>query len=451
MNFIALIRFQSKKTLDKRTKKVAKNILASVLFKGGSILISLLLVPLTLSYLNAYEYGVWLTLSSILSWVYILDIGLGNGLRNKLAEALALNKLKLARVYVSTTLYSLTGIVLLIYLLFLFLQQWLDWNIILNVDPSKVDNVNSIVTIVFAFFCASFVLKTIGNIYMAYQQPAINDMLLFLGNLLSLILIYICTIFSSGSLEKVAILFSVAPVLVFALAFPFTFWKYKEIKPSISCIHTRYLKQLMSLGIQFFVIQISCLLVFMTSNFVISQLFGPEQVTPYNIAFKYFSIINMGFTIILTPLWSAVTNAYTMKDIDWIRSIMKKMILIWGAFVFVTFIMILLSDQVYRLWIGDDVTIPFYLSITCGIYVTISNWNNIFAYMLNGIGKIRLQLYSSVISGALFLPLAYFLGNKLGVIGIIISMSSCLFISSVWSPVQFWKIVTNKAAGIWIK
>lgn len=44
-----------------------------------SIIISLLLVPVTLNYLNSYEYGVWLTLSSILVWINYFDIGLGNG------------------------------------------------------------------------------------------------------------------------------------------------------------------------------------------------------------------------------------------------------------------------------------------------------------------------------------------------------------------------------------
>ena len=199
--------------IDKRTKKAAKNILASILFKGGSILTSLILVPLTLSYLNSYEYGVWLTLSSILSWIYILDIGLGNGLRNKLTEALALNNLQLAKIYVSTTFYALTFLIFFIYVLFLVIDQWIDWNIILNVDPNKVQNLNSIVVIVFAFFCVSFILKTIGNIYMAYQQPAVNDLLLLLGNIISLVLIYICTLFIPGSLEKVAILFSAAPVI----------------------------------------------------------------------------------------------------------------------------------------------------------------------------------------------------------------------------------------------
>lgn len=81
-----------------------------MIFKGGTILISLILVPMTLSYLNPYEYGIWLTLSSTLAWIYTFDIGLGNGLRNKLTEALALNDLKLARIYVSTSFFFVIGI-----------------------------------------------------------------------------------------------------------------------------------------------------------------------------------------------------------------------------------------------------------------------------------------------------------------------------------------------------
>lgn len=437
--------------LDTRTAKAVKNIAASVLLKGGSITISLLLVPLTLSYLNDYEYGVWLTLSSVLSWIYILDIGLGNGLRNKLTEALALNDLKLGKIYVSTTFYSLAFIVLIIYAVFWGIHQWLDWNVILNTDPWKVENINSIVSIVFAFFCASFVLRTIGNIYMAYQQPAINDLLLFLGNLVSLILVYICTLIYPGSLRRVAVLFSASPVLVYLVALPVTFFKYKEIKPSFSFVRLKYMKYLMSLGGQFFIIQISFLVVFMTSNFIISQLFGPAQVTPFNIAFKYFSIVNMGFTIILTPLWSAVTDAYTKKDIAWIRSIFRKIIVIWIVSVCVTILMVVVSSFIYRWWVGNDIVIPVILSIACGIYVTIANWNNIFAYMLNGIGKIRLQLYSSVVSGILFFPLAYYFGKNMGVTGVLVAMCSCLFISSVWSPIQFWKILSGKATGIWFK
>lgn len=436
---------------DKRTVKTVKNIIAAIIFKGASILISLILVPLTLSYLTSYEYGVWLTLSSVMTWIYVLDIGLGNGLRNRLSEALALNDMELAKIYVSTAFYSLLLIVFLVYLIFLLLQHWVDWNVILNITGDRVANINSIVTIVFAFFCCSFVLKIIGNIYMAYQQSAINDLLSLLGNFLSFILIYLCTIFIPSSLEKVAFIFSGAPVVVFLIAYPITFKKYKSIRPSLKFVRIKYFKELMSLGTQFFIIQIACLVLFMTSNLVISQLFGPEEVTPYNIAFKYFSLVNIGFTVILTPIWSAITEAYTIKDMVWIRKVTKKLLWIWLGSVMITLLMIYIADKIYIWWVGDDVNIPFSLSFVCGIYVCIANWNNIFAYIINGIGKIRLQLYSSILAAILFLPLAFFFGRLWEISGVMLAMCFCLFISSVWSPIQYWKIISDKAQGIWNK
>lgn len=434
-----------------RSAKAIRNIIASAIFRGSSILISLILVPLTLSYLNPYEYGIWLTLSSILTWVYIFDIGLGNGLRNKLTEALALNKLKLARIYVSTTFCSLLILVVAIYILFMVLQPWLNWNSILNVDPLKVQNIGYIVVIVFTFFCASFVLKLVGNIYMSYQQPALNDLISLIGNIVSLFLIYLCTLFTEGSLEKVAIIYSASPVLILLLAYPVTFWKYKEIKPSIFWVRFGYLKELMSLGAQFFVIQMVCLVLFMTSNVIISQMFGPESVTPYNIAFKYFSLINTGFTIIITPIWSAVTDAYTNNDLLWIRKTMRRLLYIWLAGVGLTVIMVLVSNYVYSLWVGDEIHIPFMLSVLCGVYVSISNWNNIFAYFINGVGKVRLQLYSAILSGVIFLPLAFYLSSILGIAGILLALSLCLMLSAFLSPVQYWKIINCKAIGIWAK
>lgn len=406
---------------------------------------------MTLSYLNPYEYGIWLTLSSILTWVYLFDIGLGNGLRNKLTEALALNDLKLARIYVSTAFFSLLILVVAIYLLFMVVQPWMNWNLILNVDAQKVQNLSYIVIIVFTFFCASFVLRLVGNIYMAYQQPAINDFLSFIANVVSLILIYLCTLFTEGSLEKVAIIYSAAPVLIFLLAYPVTFWKLKEIRPSISWVRFGYLRELMSLGVQFFIIQMACLVLFMTSNLIITQMFGPESVTPYNIAFKYFSLVNIGFTIIITPIWSAITDAYANKDMIWIRQTMKKLIWVWIGGVGLTIIMVLLSDYVYSLWIGDKVCIPFLLSVLCGIYVTISNWCNMFTYFINGVGKVRFQLYSAILVGILFIPLAYFLGHLVGISGILLALCICSVISSIWSPIQYWKIINRKDTGIWAR
>ena len=57
-----------------RSVKAKKNILATFIFKGCSIAISLILVPLTINYINPTQYGIWITLSSIVGWFAFFDI-----------------------------------------------------------------------------------------------------------------------------------------------------------------------------------------------------------------------------------------------------------------------------------------------------------------------------------------------------------------------------------------
>ncbi len=66
-----------------------RNILASFMLKGVSILISFFIVPLTIDFVNPTQYGIWLTLSSLLAWFSFFDIGLSLGFRNRFAQAKA--------------------------------------------------------------------------------------------------------------------------------------------------------------------------------------------------------------------------------------------------------------------------------------------------------------------------------------------------------------------------
>ena len=72
-----------------RTQKAQKNILGMLLIKICNIIINLAYVPLLINSLNQDRYGIWLTITTIVSWIAFFDIGLGNGLRNKLAESIA--------------------------------------------------------------------------------------------------------------------------------------------------------------------------------------------------------------------------------------------------------------------------------------------------------------------------------------------------------------------------
>jgi O-antigen/teichoic acid export membrane protein len=207
----------------------------------------------------------------------------------------------------------------------------------------------------------------------------------------------------------------------------------------------------MELGIKFFVLQIAAIVIYQTSNIIIAQLFGPSQVTPYNIAFKYFSAVTMIMGIILLPFWSAFTEAWTKKDIQWIKNTMKKLRMVWLLLSIITLIMLVFSNFIYRLWVGKEIVVPFRISVIIAAYVIIYGWNGIYINFLNGVGIIKLQLYSGIWGMILNIPLAIYFGKTIGIIGVLLPTVILGAINMVWSTIQYQKIINFNARGLWAK
>ena len=151
---------------DPRSALLLKNVLASLAVKGWSVVVQLLLVPLTLACLGVYENGVWLTISSVLLWIDNLDVGLGNGLRNKLAVCLAENNIEKARQMVSSTIAMLTSIIIPVTIVLLIAECVGDVYAFLNVSPQRIGNLVTILLSSTIMVCATFILKFLGNFYM---------------------------------------------------------------------------------------------------------------------------------------------------------------------------------------------------------------------------------------------------------------------------------------------
>jgi len=437
-----------------RSIRAYKNIFYSFFIKGMSILSQFALVPLTLNYLDKTQYGIWLTLASIIGWFSFFDIGVGNGLRNKLSESLAKNDFELAKKYVSTS-YALVGMIFIsLLVLFWGINNFLDWTEILNTPKELRTELTKLTLYVFTFFCLRFILALIGNILFAYQKSALNNLIGPLGNILSLVVIYILTQTTESSLFLVGFTFSAIPVVIL-LSFNLILFNgtFKVIKPSYQYIDLAYSKELLGLGLQFFIIQISALVLFTTSNIIITRLFGPDEVTVYNIAFKYFSIITMVYGIIVTPFWSAITEAFVKNEFDWIRKTIKKLELIGLGFIAICVIMLVFSNQVYALWVGDEVIIPWSMSIVMSLFVVLMILNRPYNVFINGIGKIRLQLYTAIVSIVITIPLALLFSKTLdmGPAGVVLSTVCTTFPTMILWRIQYKKILNGKATGVWNK
>jgi O-antigen/teichoic acid export membrane protein len=437
-----------------RSLKAKKNIFFLFIFNGFNFLFNLLLVRLTLDYLGKTEYGVWLTLSSILTWFNYLDFGLGNGLRNKLAEAFAKDDLHSAKIYVSTTYAVFSSIILLIIIIFIAIFRFIDWLEIFKAPVYLENELNTLVLLSVIFFLTQFVLRLLTFIINADQKTALNGFFSFSINLLTVLLVYLLLKIASPSILLLGAGSTFIPVVVFIFAsFIFFNRKYKNISPSFKAVRLSNLKDLLGLGTQFFIIQISSLIIFTTDNLIITQLFGPADVTIYNIAFKYFNYIPIIFFMVLTPMWSAYTEAYVKDDFNWIKNAVKKILKVWLLLCILVIIMIFAANWIYDVWLNSQIKVPLELTILMGLFAIVSNWNNIFAYFINGVGKIRLQLYTSVIVGIINIPLSiYFAKNlNMGISGVIAATCVCVGVGAVWAPIQYYKIVNKKATGIWAK
>lgn len=436
-----------------RSIAVKKNIVGSLLLKCISILISLQIVPLTIDYVNPTRYGIWLTLSSIIAWLSYFDLGFAHGFRNRFAEARAKGENGLAKEYVSTTYAVLFLLFFIVFLIAFVVNNFLDWGELLNIEPSYNKELQVVFGILACFFCLNIVASVFTTMLMADQKPALASLIQTGGQLLAFIAIYILTKTTMGSLVALAFVFSGIPcfLLISLSVVLFCTKKYKDIAPSIQSIRFSLTRKILGLGGQFFIITISMLFIYQFVNIIISRIEGPEAVTQYNIAYKYFNVLNMVAFVILTPFWSAFTDAYVQKDFEWMKRILKKLEKLWLLSIPILIIMLLCANCMYKWWIGESVHISFSLSICMAFYVLFQTGGGVYMYLINGTSKVRLQLIIYLMFAIVSIPIINICCQYYGIEGALIVPTIVFGLQAVIGKIQITKIINNKAYGIWLR
>lgn len=435
---------------DSRSSLILKNVLASFFVKGWSAIVVLLMVPLTLKCLGVYKNGVWLTISSLLVWIDQMDIGLGNGMRNKLATYIAHEDYRNGASVVSSTIAMLLCIVIVVFSILALLITYTDVFSFLNVEPSSLPELRVALFSAVILVCVTFVLKVIGNLYMALQLPAVSNLIIAIGQTLALFLTWLLYVTDKASFLNVVVVNTAAPLLPYICAYFYTFYfKYPQLRPHISLINIRTAISLGNIGISFFWIQAATLIQYMSANILISKLFSPAMVTPYQIAYRYLSLIVVAFTVICMPYWSATTDAYERGDIQWIQTSNKKLNFVIALIAMALVLMTLLSPFVYSIWIGNKCDVPFGITVMMATYIFLLIVSMRYSYILNGLGALRMQLYMTF-TAIIFIPLAWFVSELThDIVCFMFVMCICVLPGTFTNMIQLNKILKGKATGIW--
>jgi len=435
---------------NQRSTLASRNIVIMFFAKGTTVLISLMYVPLLINVLDASNYGIWLTISSVIAWLNLLDIGLGNGLRNLLSESLAYNDTEKARTYISTAYFGILLLCVFLALIFFLFSHYINWSVILNAPQTLSFVLSKLMNIVFLMFCLQFFFSLINSILFAFQMPAYSSVLSMLGQLLSFIsILYTVNFTSFKSLLYIGSIISAVPVVVLLFFTIYLFKvKFKNYCPGFKYIKFTYLNKILKLGLGFFVLQIITIVLYQFSNIIIAHTVGQTAVTEYNISFKYIGVISMIFSIVVIPFWSATTDAFVRGELGWIKNSLRKLNYIWIALSAVGLLLVFISRFVYDLWLGGAINVNYNLLLLIWFYFTFNMAYASHSYILNGIGKIKLQLILTSIVALFYVPLAVLLGSKYGVEGVVISNVIVFAFNFLWARYQLKMIVSGKAKGV---
>jgi O-antigen/teichoic acid export membrane protein len=436
----------------KRLSTLNKNIALSAVIKVFNILFVVLIVRRSIDVLGVAEYGIWTAITSISTWVSLLDIGIGNGLRVELRRCFIEKDWKEARILLNTA-YKFIGFICLSVLTVFFLI-WLntDWSAVFNIKNYSVQNVGILVLVTIMGLVIQLVFSLLQPVLNANLHSGFEGICFAIAN--GLILVYLmCVDAQSINILQYGFVSAFMAPLVY-LGFSIFYFKtyVPQIIPDFKETNFEKIKTILLLGGKFFIIQISAILMYQMTSFLIIRYFSPNEVTEYNVAFRYFNLFYIVFITLLSPLWSMSTDAYLRGDTDWIIGTIKKYLLVFLGILIALTLGYLVRDFVFKIWLKDVFVSPK-IALYVVFYMAILSWNTIFLYVVNGTGKIHFQFILAIVAVILYFPLTHFLVKILawGIDGIFISNMIVLLIFSVFIPLQTYFLLKTEKQGIWRK
>ena len=419
--------------IDTSEKNINKNIVLGLVYKPLSMLLSYLYIPVALAYLGDEKYGVWATVLSVLSWISLFDIGIGNGLRNKLAENLKNYDSLKTRKYVSSAYIMLTIIVMILMIVTVALFSLVNWKSFFKVEANFSDNLTIVMNISIICMCVSFVMEICKSVYLALQKNHITNLMGLVQQALMLFSVVVLKKYTNGNLVFVAIAYGISNLVV-DLFFTLKLFKYnRDFIPKVKYFSREEAKDTTGLGIQFFIIQIAAMILYATDNIIITQICGPVQVTPYTTANKLFSMITAVFSIMIAPYWSAITVRKVDGDIGGIKKAEKKMLRLWGMATIGCIFLIIVFKPVVHIWLQRDMTFQQGLIPLMAVYAIVYMWNAVYSQIGNGLSLMKVSVIIAIIQSIVNVIASIFLGSILGMksVGVLLGTVIAMLVSSI--------------------
>jgi O-antigen/teichoic acid export membrane protein len=430
----------SRLTQDPRVQGILRGSFTGLLSRGVTLLTSAITLPLTVRYLGAQEYGVWITISGSVAMLAVLDLGLASTLTNRIAEAGARGDEALGQRYYATAFWLTAAIALCLGLVLALVLPRVNWMYLFHLhDPQLALAAGQCVFIACISSLIALPLNLVTRVLGGYQQLHLANYFVMTNSILTLIAIG-GGVLLRFSLVHLMLCYCVFTNLgLFALNLWFCFYRRPTLRPLPWKLRPRYARELFGEGTLFFVIQLCNIVVFNSDNLVITHYLGADKVTPYSVAWRLITYATLLQQLIMPAAWPALTDAYYRNDMDWLRatyrSITRKSIVAVTVFALAIG---LFGRTLVHFWIGPAAVPDKSLMWLMAFWAVLVSVTSNQALLLTAVGKMRLETTVAVLAAVTNLALSIYLVQRLGAPGVIIATISSFLIIMV-GP-QEWEV-----------
>ena len=421
-----------------RSRRLYGGVASSIASRAVGAISPLILVPLTLGYLGAEFYGLWMSILALTSMALWADFGLGNGLMTRLIPVLAEGDRRSARRLIATGYAALLCVSTLAIAALAVVSWSLPWAAILSItsaDAAAKAPAMALITI--GGFLLNIPLSLVQRVQYANQQVSQSNLWQASGSLLGVAGAW--TVVQAG-LGVLWVLGAVAAgPIVSNLANSWWFYaRNRDLFPRWRDANGEAARTIFGLGGQFFAMSVMSSLALNVDNLIIAHTLGLNAVAAYSVPYRALNALGVLVTLLNLPLWPANGEALAQGDTRWVRHITRRMTFLSAAAVLVPgAILVIASGPIFSLWLGaahapPPATLVALLAVWWACVAAASP-----RFMVqNALGLVRPQLYGWAVFLLLSLPLKFLGAQYLGLEGVVLA-GIVAYMLAMWPSALF--------------
>jgi O-antigen/teichoic acid export membrane protein len=421
---------------ESRGGRLRLSVATGVFARAAQLLSGLLIVPLAVRYLGNDGYGLFVTITAVVTWLQVSTFGVGAGLQNALTEAVAAGDTARQRSLISTAFVFLVTVTAVLGIGLAASFSALPWTRIFPAaDTALAAQVAPTVAIVLTGFVSTFALAFVNSIYAARQQLQIPNYAAIATALLTVAGTVLAVYLDLGLVGLTAATVGSGAVVAWGFSIGYLLApSNRDFRPSLRGVTRAAWARIFRSSSAFFVIQICSMALFQSDYFIIAHFAAVDDVTPYSVANKPFNILStLILAAVIHPLWAAYGNAKACADIEWIQRNHRRVLLIFMGLYGSAFVaMLLIGRPLLSLWVGADAAPTTALIAATGCYYLIRQWTDLHSGLVNGLDMIWPQAFSAIIHALITVALELWLIRSLGVIGVPLACFLGYALVSAW-------------------